>query len=229
MLIVFFVNLCVCVCDYRRPSGWEEANFRHPIWPLQLQDSVERTGAGDGVYCRRTVSERIRHYLCPEGLKCPPARVSSPLFVSSLALSLIPGPPLKSPGPKSAAISQPSAHLSCTTRRPFVLWTCRSQTLEITAAPPGIGSARCTTPSASWSKVCPWWNAQCPIRPFFHQVATQSLCLSVSLFSLHLIIDLCTDANRAVCSVINSAAFCCALFYFQLRHIGSVTLPGTLF
>lgn len=94
-----------------------------------------------------------------ENLKCPPAQVSSSLFVSfpslRLCLALIPDPPLKSPGPKWAAICQPSARPSCTTRGPFVLWTCPSQTREITAAPPGINSAQCTTPSTLWSKVCP--------------------------------------------------------------------------
>lgn len=173
MVTVFFV--CVCVWHHRRPIGWEEASLPHPIWPLQLQDGVERTGAGDGVHCRRTVSERILHYFCPESLKWPPARVSS----SSLFSSFNPGPPLKSPGPKWAVISQPSAHPSCTTRRPCVLWTCQNQTQEITAVPLGIDLVQCTTPSMWLSKVCLWWSAKYQANPHW---TPQSLLLSVISF-----------------------------------------------
>lgn len=139
-------------CNYRRASRWEEAILSHPIWALQFQDGAERTGAGDGVHCWRTVSEIIFRFFGAESLlKCPPARVSSSLFVTTL--SLIPGQPLKSPGPKWAAIFPPSENPSCTTRGRFALWTCRSRTLETTAARPRTGWARCTTPSASRSTV----------------------------------------------------------------------------
>lgn len=169
----------------------------------------------------------LLQFLKPWVPTCSSAIITPCLFPPSFSLN--PGPPPKSPGPKWAVSYRPSAHLSSTTRGPFALWTCQSQTPEITAAPAGTHSARCTTPSTSRSKVCLWWAAQNPIRPFAHHVATESLLLPVSSFSLHLIIDLCTDANRAACSVINSPAFCCALFYFQLLHIGSVALQGTLF
>lgn len=150
------------VCNCRRPSWWEEANLPHPIWPLQLQNGVERTGAGDGVYCRRTVSKRIRHFFSPKSLKCPSAGVSSSLFVfvSCLSSSLNSGPPLIYPGPRWVVISQPSAHPSCTTRRPCVLWMYLNQMLESIAAQPRIGSAQFTTLSVSQSKVCFWWNAE---------------------------------------------------------------------
>lgn len=140
-------------CNYRRASRWEEAILPHPIWALQLQDGVERTGSGDGVHCWRTVSEIFCHFFRAESLlKYPPAWVSSSHFVTTL--SLIPGQPLKSPGPKWAAISPPSENPSCTTRGPFALWTCRSRTQETTAARPRTGWARSTTPSASRSTVC---------------------------------------------------------------------------
>lgn len=154
--------ITLLACNCRRPSWWEEANLPHPKWPLQLQDGVERTGAGDGVYCRRTVSKRIRHFFSPKSLKCPSAWLSSSLFVfvSSLSSSFNPGPPLIYPGPKWAAISLPSAHPSCTTRRPCVLWMCLNRMQESTAAWPRIVLAQFTTSSVSQSKVCLWWNAE---------------------------------------------------------------------
>lgn len=49
------------VCHSRSGSRGEEAAVLHPDRALELQDGVERPGAGDGVHRRRAVSEIICH------------------------------------------------------------------------------------------------------------------------------------------------------------------------
>lgn len=48
------------MCNCRSPSRGEKTILPRPLWALQLHDSVERSGAGDGVHRRGTVSEGIQ-------------------------------------------------------------------------------------------------------------------------------------------------------------------------
>lgn len=54
------------MCNSRSPGRGEETVVPHPIWALQLQDSVERARAGDGVHRRGTVSEGIQPFSGPK-------------------------------------------------------------------------------------------------------------------------------------------------------------------
>lgn len=151
---------------HRRPNRREAADIPHPIWLLKLQDGVERTGAGDGVYRRRAVSKIMANQISLQSPEWPPAPVSSssPLLVPSL---FPPDPRRRFPGSKWAANSRPDARPSCTTRRRCALWTSPNPTLEITAALPRISWAPHTTPSTSRSEVCHWWNTRWT-RPDLH-------------------------------------------------------------
>lgn len=143
----FWLTVCLCVyvhlCYCRGPSGWQEANLPHPIWPLKLQDGAEGARTGDGVHCRRTVSQRICQYWMSQCLECPPTQ-------SQL---LNPGPPLRYPGQKWVETSPVDACPSFTSTRPCRLWTCLNRMREITVAQPGTSSALRITQSASWSMV----------------------------------------------------------------------------
>lgn len=146
------------MCNSRSPSRGEKTVVPHPVWTLQLQNSVERARAGDGVHRRGAVSEGIQPFSGPK----TPRRSARP----DGSLSCLPPDQLpKSPGAKSAAISRPSGRRSSTTRRRFALWTCPSRMQESTAAWRGISSALCTTPSTSRSKVSHGLKEHYSVRP----------------------------------------------------------------
>lgn len=83
------------MCNCRSPSRGEKTVLPHPLWALQLHDSVERSGAGDGVHRRGTVSEGIQ-----TSFALNKTRWSSSRLVLMRLHRVSPDQLLKSPGPK---------------------------------------------------------------------------------------------------------------------------------
>lgn len=103
-------------------------------------------------------------------------------------------PPLRSHGPKTAAISQRAARPSCSSTKPCRSTTCPTQRRGFTAAPRRTSLAPCTTPSTSPSKVSIFRNKLFTVSSSFLELTVSTTevggvdRISTALFCLQLLL-----------------------------------------